>query len=71
MNNASMVGQMNRFFADSYSPSTFQLGNNDTQQKAFINLNAKIFTLYENSKFVTLTSITPGLEIVLSKTLGL
>ena len=69
-------GQTNRFLADSYIPSTFQLGDNEIQQKVLViwlyKLTHKLFLLlYEKSKSVTLTSVTPRVGIVLSKTLGL
>ena len=44
-----MDGQMNRFLADSYIHSTFQLGDNEIYQKVLIgniNLNAKMFYFY-------------------------
>ena len=69
-----MDWQTNRFLAHSYIHSTFQLGDNEIYQKilwyGYINLNAIVFTLNENSKFVTLTSVTPGVGIMLRKTLG-
>ena len=64
-----MDGQTNRFLADSYIHSTFQLEDNEIYH-SYIN-KCKIFLLlFENSKFVTLTLVTHGVGIMLSKTLG-
>ena len=71
-----MDGQTNRFLVESYIRSTFQLGDNEIYQNVLwygfvYKLKRKIFLLlYENSKFVTLNSVTPGVGIMLSKTLG-